>query len=131
MNGYPIDHIAVAVPSLRDAVPMYERLSGHTGSPVEELPAQGVNVTFVGPVELLEPRGPDTTVGRFIERRGSGLHHIAYRVPDISAELDRLEAQGIDLIDTEPRPGAGGHLVAFLHPRSTGGTLIELVQHQD
>lgn len=129
MNGYPIDHIAVAVPSLRDAVPMYERLSGHTSSPVEELPAQGVNVAFVGSVELLEPRGPDTTVGRFIERRGSGLHHIAYAVPDIVAALRELQAKGFDLIDQEPRPGAGGHQVAFLHPRSTGGTLIELVQH--
>ena len=129
MNGYPIDHIAVAVPSLRDAVPLYERLSGKVGSPVEELPAQGVNVVFVGEVELLEPRGPDTTVGRFIERRGGGLHHIAYRVPDIVAELARLADDGYRLIDESPRPGAGGHQVAFLHPSSTGGVLVELVQH--
>jgi len=128
MNGFPIDHVAVAVPSLRDAVPMYERLSGHRGSPVEELPAQGVNVAFVGAVELLEPRGPDTAVGRFLEKRGPGLHHIAYNVPDIEAELARMDAAGLRLIDHVPRPGAGGHLVAFLHPSATGGTLVELVQ---
>ncbi len=128
MNGYPIDHVAVAVSSLSDAVPMFERLSGAAGSPVEELPAQGVNVAFVGGVELLEPRGPDSTVARFLERRGPGLHHIAYRVPEISEALEAAKAEGFRLIDSEPRPGAGGHLVAFLHPASTGGTLIELVQ---
>jgi methylmalonyl-CoA epimerase len=128
MNGYPIDHVAVAVSSLSDAVPMFERLSGTAGSPVEELPAQGVNVAFVGGVELLEPRGPDSTVARFLERRGPGLHHIAYRVPEIVDALQVAEAQGFRLIDSEPRPGAGGHLVAFLHPSSTGGVLIEFVQ---
>jgi methylmalonyl-CoA epimerase len=128
MNGYPIDHVAVAVSSLSDAVPMFERLSGATGSPVEELPAQGVNVAFVGDVELLEPRGPESTVARFLERRGPGLHHIAYRVPEITEALESAKAEGFRLIDPEPRPGAGGHLVAFLHPASTGGILIEFVQ---
>jgi methylmalonyl-CoA epimerase len=128
MNAYPIDHVAVAVSSLSDAVPMFERLSGASGSPVEALPAQGVNVVFVGSVELLEPRGPDTTVARFLDRRGPGLHHIAYRVPDIREALRRLADEGYRLIDSEPRPGAGGHQVAFLHPASTGGVLIELVE---
>ncbi len=95
---------------------------------MEELPSQGVNVAFVGSLEFLEPRGPDTTVGRFLQRRGPGLHHIAYRVDDIGSELDRLKAEGFPLIDEEPRPGAGGHLVAFLHPSGTGGVLVELVQ---
>ncbi|NJD18774.1 MAG: methylmalonyl-CoA epimerase, partial [Gemmatimonadetes bacterium] len=88
-----------------------------------------VRVCFCGPVELLEPLGPDTTVGRFLSRRGPGLHHVAYRSHDLAAELARLAGQGIELIAARPRPGARGHLVAFLHPRSTGGILVELVQH--
>ena len=128
MNGLVVDHVAVAVPSIEEARPLYERLSGVSGSPVEELPEQGVRVLFVGEVELLEPLSPESSVARFLERRGPGLHHIAYRTPDIHAELARLAEAGFELIDTEPRPGAGGHLVAFLHPRSTGKTLVELVQ---
>lgn len=128
MNGLVVDHVAVAVPSIEEARPLYERLSGVSGSPVEELPEQGVRVLFVGEVELLEPLAPESSVARFLDRRGPGLHHIAYRTPDIHAELARLAEAGFELIDTEPRPGAGGHLVAFLHPRSTGKTLVELVQ---
>lgn len=128
MLGLVVDHVAVAVPSIGEARPLYERLSGASGSPVEELPSQGVRVAFVGQVELLEPLTPDSSVGRFLARRGSGLHHIAYRTEDLRSELDRLADAGFELIDTEPRPGAGGHLVAFLHPRSTGGVLVELVQ---
>ncbi len=128
MNGLVVDHIAIAVPSIEEARPLYERLSGATSSQLEELPAQGVRVAFVGELELLEPLTPDSSVGRFLDRRGPGFHHIAYRTPDIRAELARLTAAGYELIDQEPRPGAGGHLVAFLHPRSTGKTLVELVQ---
>lgn len=86
-------------------------------------------MALVGVVELLEPLGPDTTVGRFLERRGPALHHIAYRTTDIVAELARLESAGLRLIDREPRVGAFGHSVAFLHPSGTDGVLIELVQH--
>ncbi|TVP75344.1 MAG: methylmalonyl-CoA epimerase, partial [Gemmatimonadales bacterium] len=77
---------------------------------------------------LLEPLSPESTVGRFIEARGEGLHHVAYRVSDIEAELARLSGEGLELVDPVPRPGAGGHRVAFLHPRSTGRVLIELVE---
>lgn len=129
MNGLPVDHIAVATPSLEEAIPLYERLTGARSSPVEELPDQGVRVAFVGATELLEPLSPGSTVARFLERNGPGLHHVAYRTPDIRAELARLASQGFELIDREPRPGAGGHLVAFVHPRSTGKVLVELVQH--
>jgi methylmalonyl-CoA epimerase len=127
----PLDHVAIAVASIADVQPILESITGATGSPVETVAAQQVNVTFIGSgtgrIELLEPTAPDSTVGRFLDRRGPGLHHIAYRVPDLEAALARLAAEGYELIDETPRPGAGGHRVAFLHPRGTGGVLIELV----
>lgn len=125
----PLDHVAIAVSSIEDSALLFELVSGQPGSRPEALPSQGVRVAFCGQIELLEPLGPETTVGRFLERRGQALHHIAYRSRDLQADLDSFAAQGIELIDTEPRPGARGHLVAFLHPRSTGGILVELVQH--
>ncbi len=128
MDGFKIDHCAIAVPSITDAAATFELLTGHTCSPVEELPDQGVNVAFVGSLELIEPRGPATSVARFIERRGAGLHHIAFRVPDLSEALAKYRDSGVRLIDEEPRPGGRGHQVAFLHPTSTGGVLVELVQ---
>ncbi|HEX2166643.1 MAG TPA: methylmalonyl-CoA epimerase [Longimicrobiales bacterium] len=127
----PLDHVAIAVESIAASLPLFESLLGSSGSPVEHIPSQNVSVTFVGAgagrIELLEPSSPDSPVGRFLARRGPGLHHIAYRVPDIEAALARYAASGVELIDDVPRPGADGHLVAFLHPRSTGGVLIELV----
>ena len=128
MLSYPLDHVAVAVPSLKEACALFQLLAEDSSSPVEELPAQGVRVLFVGSIELLEPLGPDTPVGRFLQKRGQGLHHIAYRVPDLPEALSRLRAEGFDLIDETPRIGARGHLVAFLHPRTTGGVLVELVE---
>jgi methylmalonyl-CoA/ethylmalonyl-CoA epimerase len=123
-----LDHVGVAVHSIAETAHVFETLSGGTCSPPEILRAQGVRVAFVGPVELLEPLGPDTTVGRFLERRGQGLHHIAYRTQDLEADLARLHASGLQLIDREPRIGANGHRVAFVHPSSTGGVLVELVE---
>lgn len=128
MDGLTVDHIAIAVPSITDAATTFELLMGQTCSPVEELPDQGVNVAFIGSLELIEPRGPNTSVARFIESRGAGLHHIAFRVPDISMALAKYRESGVRLIDEQPRPGARGHQVAFLHPGSTGGVLVELVQ---
>ncbi len=128
MNGLPLHHVGIAVRSLGAAAATLTRLTGSQPTPAETVPGQGVRVQFLGPVELLEPLGPDTTVGRFLERRGEGLHHIAYTVVDIRSELVRLAAEGFQLIDTEPRPGAHGHRVAFLHPKDTGGVLIELVE---
>lgn len=128
MFSYSIDHVAVAVASLEEAASTFELLSGDTRSPAETLESQGVRVAFVGSVELLEPLGPDTTVGRFLQKRGPGIHHIAYRVPNLSKALHRLKSEGVTLIDKAPRTGARGHQVAFLDPRSTGGILVELVQ---
>lgn len=127
----PLDHVAIAVPSLEEACRLFELITGETSSPPETLESQGVRVAFVGSIELLEPLSPDTTVGRFLARGGTGLHHIAYRTDDIPAELKRLEEAGLQPIDREPRPGARGHHVAFLHPSTTGGILTELVQHPD
>ncbi len=125
----PLDHVGIAVTSLEEACRLFEVLLGETHSPPEVLEAQGVRIAFVGSVELLEPLGPETTIGRFLDRRGPGLHHFAYRTDDIESELTRLEAEGLELIDRVPRLGAKGHRVAFLHPSTTQGVLIELVQH--
>ncbi|MEX0836970.1 MAG: methylmalonyl-CoA epimerase [Gemmatimonadota bacterium] len=124
----PLDHVGIAVPSIEEHRVYYESLTGETCSAPVTIQSQGVRVAFVGMIELLEPTGPDTTVGRFLAKRGPGLHHIAYRTPDIEAELERARARGLRLVDETPRPGAHG-LVAFLHPSSTGGVLMELVQH--
>ena len=128
LADHPLDHVGVAVRSIEESRGLFELLSGESSSPVEVLEEQGVRVALVGTVELLEPLGPDTTVGRFLERGGQGLHHIALRAVDLERELARLEAEGVELIDRIPRPGAQGHLVAFLHPSSTGGVLVELIQ---
>lgn len=128
MNHYPLDHVAVAVPSIAESRTLFELVTGESGSPVEEIESQGVRVAFVGSIELLEPLDPEGTVARFLERRGTALHHVAFRVPDIEAALAHLKAQGLRLIDEEPRIGARGHRVAFVHPKSTQGVLMELVQ---
>ena len=131
--GLPLDHVAIAVESIDDVLPALQAVTGAGSSRRERVEAQGVELVFLGrgdgKLELLEPLGPDTAVGRFLAKRGPGLHHIAYRVPDIEATLAELADAGFELIDAKPRPGALGHRVAFLHPRSTGGVLVELVQH--
>jgi methylmalonyl-CoA epimerase len=129
---YPIDHVAIAVHSIRDALPAIELVTGAWGSRPEAVPSQGVNVAFVGSdgcrLELIEPTGPDSHVARFLERRGPGLHHVAYRVDDLQTVLERMAASGVELIDRVPRRGAHGRLIAFIHPRSFNGVLTELVQ---
>ncbi len=129
MNGLTLDHIGVAVASIRASAATFEPITGATCSSIEELPGHDVNVAFVGSIELIEPRSSASPVARFLARRGPGIHHIAYRVSDLRATLQDLNTRGFRLIDEEPRPGARGHLVAFIHPKATGGTLIELVQH--
>lgn len=127
-----VDHIGVAVASLEQALPVWEGKLGLRAKGVEDVPSQGVRVCFLPlgglKFELLEPASPDSAIARFLEKRGPGLHHVAYEVPDVRAALAEAEAQGLQLIDRAPRPGAAGKLVAFLHPRATGGVLTELVQ---
>jgi methylmalonyl-CoA/ethylmalonyl-CoA epimerase len=131
VTNRPIDHVAVAVHSIEESRGLFELLAGEPCSQPETLADRGVRVAFVGFIELLEPLGPETTVGRFLDRRGPALHHIAYRSDDLEGDLARLEAEGIELIDRVPRAGAGGHRVAFLQPAATGGVLIELVERAD
>lgn len=127
----PLDHIGIAVPSLATALPLYELLTGAPGSLPEAVPGQRVTVVFVGSgegrIELIEPADAASPIARFLKRRGPGLHHLAYRADDIDRALAECIAAGFEAIDGTPRPGAHGRRVAFLHPRSTGGVLIELV----
>jgi methylmalonyl-CoA/ethylmalonyl-CoA epimerase len=128
----PVDHIAIAVPSIELARPIFERMTGGPASGRERVESQGVDVVFIGTgaarIELLEPHTAESAVGRFLAKRGQGLHHIAYRVDDLAATLASLAAAGTELIDRTPREGAHGRLVAFIHPRSAAGVLVELVQ---
>ena len=132
MPELPLDHVAIAVESIDASLPALELLTGSKATARERVESQNVDVVFIGTgstrIELIQPTSADSTVARFLERRGPGLHHIAYRTPDIDAELARLEAAGVRLIDRTARPGAGGHRVAFIHPKSTGGVLVELVE---
>lgn len=128
MPSHPFDHVAVAVRSIEESRALFELVTGEPCSPVEELPGQGVDVAFVGSVELLEPREPDTPVGRFLERNGPGLHHVAFRVPSLERAVEEFESRGLRVVDDGIRPGARGHRVVFLHPASTGKVLIELVE---
>lgn len=127
----PTHHVGVAVEHLDSAIERY-RAFGLVLDYVEELPAAGVRAAFLksegASVELIEPLTPASPVARFLTRRGEGLHHVAFAVIDIPAELTRLEKLGFQLVDRAPRPGARGSQVAFLHPRSAHGVLIELVQ---
>ncbi len=127
-----IDHIGVATDDLEASLALYEGPMAMSLSHRETVEEQGVEAVLldVGDchVELLSPLGPDTPVGKFLERKGPGLHHVAYRVDDISAALAQLADAGIELIDSEPRTGIRQSQVAFLHPRSTGGVLTEIVQ---
>jgi methylmalonyl-CoA/ethylmalonyl-CoA epimerase len=127
-----IDHIGVAVEDIDAAIALYEGSFEMTLAHRETVESQGVEAVLLdvgeGHVELLAPLGPDTPVGKFLARGGQGLHHVAYAVEDIGATLQRIAATGIELIDSEPRTGIRGSRVAFLHPRSTGGVLTEIVE---
>lgn len=127
-----VDHIGVAVEDLDAAIELYEQSYAMRLVHREVVSEQGVEAVLLdvgeNHVELLKPLGADTPVGRFLARRGPGLHHVAYQVADIEATLDRLRAQGIALIDEQPRTGIRNSRVAFLHPRSSGGVLTEIVQ---
>lgn len=127
-----VDHIGIATRSIEEALKFWRDALGLEVMHTETVEEQGVNIAMlpVGEprVELLEPTGPASPVAKFLEKRGPGLHHVAVRVSDIRASLARLKREGTRLIDEEPRVGAGGCLVAFVHPSASGGVLLELVE---
>jgi methylmalonyl-CoA epimerase len=125
-----IEHIAIAVKDLEEAVSVFSSILGNPDSGREVVESEQVNIAFFdlgsARIELLEPTAEASPVGRFLERRGPGLHHIALAVPDIETALSRCRAAGLQTVGEAPRIGAGGRRVAFLHPGSTGGVLLEL-----
>jgi methylmalonyl-CoA/ethylmalonyl-CoA epimerase len=127
-----IDHIGIATRGIQDAAKFYRDVLGLEVAETEEVPEQKVRAAMLpigeSRIELLEATSEDSPISRFLEKRGPGIHHIAVRVDDIRAALANLRAKGARLIDEEPRQGAGGCLVAFVHPSSTCGVLLELVQ---
>jgi len=127
-----IDHIGVAVEDIDAAIELYRDSFEMELAHRETVESQGVEAVLLdvgdGHVELLAPLGPDTPVGKYLAKNGTGLHHVAYAVDDIDAALEKIAAAGIQLIDSEPRTGIRDSRVAFLHPRSTGGVLTEIVE---
>ena len=127
-----LNHVGIAVRSINASVPVFSALFPQERVEVEEVADQGVRVAFLrtGPctLELTEATRPDSPVAKFIEKRGEGVHHLSFEVDDVQAELDRLRTAGVRLVDERPRRGAGGALIAFIHPSSTNGVLIELSQ---
>jgi methylmalonyl-CoA/ethylmalonyl-CoA epimerase len=127
-----IDHVGVAVEDIEAALAIYSDALGMPLVHRELMAEQGVDAALLdvgdGHIELLQPLGPETPVGKFIARRGPGLHHVAYRVADVEQTLHALAAAGMRLIDEQPRTGIRGTRVAFVHPASTGGVLTEIVQ---
>src|SRR6185436_7570509 len=129
-----IDHIGIATRQLDEGLAVWRDALGLTVDTTEEISEQGVRVAMLAVgdthVELLEALSPDSAVGKFVAKRGPGIHHIAVQVDNIAASLADLKSKGVRLIDETPRIGAGGCLVAFVHPASTSGVLLELVQHR-
>lgn len=130
-----LDHVGIAVADLDEALRFYRDVLRLAVDPPEEVASQGVRVRFVQTgsvrVELLEATSPDSPVAAFLRTRGPGLHHVAFAVHDLAATLAALQARGVRLVDTAPRPGAHGTRVAFVHPASAHGVLVELVEKPD
>ena len=128
----PAHHVGIAVWRLDEAVERYRAL-GLQPEIIEDVPSEGVRVAFLPAgavkIELLESLRADGVIARFLERRGEGLHHLAFATDDIRRAMTRLKSEGFELVDPEPRPGAHGRLVAFVHPHSAHGVLLELVQN--
>jgi methylmalonyl-CoA epimerase len=130
-NDFRIDHLGIAVRSLDAALEFYQQQLGFSVNLRETVDQEKVNVAMLpvgeSRIELIEATTPDSVIAKFVEKRGEGLHHVAIRVPDLAATVERLKAKGARLLN-DPRPGAGGHLYVFIHPSSTGGVLLELIQ---
>ena len=129
MNLTHIEHLGIAVKSLEEAIPYYENVLGLKCYAIEEVADQKVKTAFfkIGQtkLELLEPTSPESTIAAFIEKRGEGIHHLAFATDDVAACLSEAEEKGVRLIDKAPRPGAEQMMIAFIHPKSTKGVLTE------
>jgi len=127
-----IEHIGIAVKDLERSNLLFEKLLGKAHYKIEEVVSEGVKTSFfiAGPnkIELLEATNDDSPIAKFIKNRGEGLHHIAFEVDDIEAEIERLKTEGFEVLNMKPKKGADNKLVAFLHPKSTNGVLVELCQ---
>ena len=130
-----LSHVGIAVRDLTESVRLYSTLLGTSPGRTETVGDQGVRIAFfpVGEVsvELTEPTGPGSPIARFLEKRGEGVHHLSFRVGNLVEEIERLRKAGYRMIDAKPRLGAGGTMIAFVHPKSTGGVLIELCEEKD
>jgi methylmalonyl-CoA epimerase len=130
--SHGLDHLGVAVPSLEEALRLYRDLLGLELLEMETVESDGVRVAILelggGHLELLEPTGPDSPVAKFLQKRGPGIHHLALSVSDCATALQAFAEAGVQMLDDTPRPGAGGKLIGFCHPKSTGGMLLELCQ---
>ncbi|MEO8886098.1 MAG: methylmalonyl-CoA epimerase [Mucilaginibacter sp.] len=130
-----VEHIGIAVNNLEAAGSLYEKLLNTTIYKTEEIATEGVKTAFLqtGPnkIELLEALSADSPIAKFITQKGEGIHHIAFEVGDIVAEMARLKSEGFVLLSDEPKPGADNKLVCFVHPKSAGGVLVELVQERN
>jgi len=129
-----IEHIGIAVKSIAASNELFAKLFNAKAYKLEEVASEGVNTSFfqVGPnkIELLEATRPDSPIAKFIEKKGEGMHHIAFEVDDILSEMKRLQAEGFTLLNTEPKAGADNKLICFIHPKDTNGVLIELCQEK-
>ena len=127
-----IEHIGIAVKDLNNSNELFKKLFGQAHYKTEEVQSEGVNTSFFqigeNKIELLEATNPDSPIAKFIDKKGEGIHHIAFDVADIRAEMKRLESEGFVLLNQEPKHGADNKLVCFLHPKGTNGVLIELCQ---
>ena len=127
-----IEHIGIAVKSIAASNELFAKLFNAKAYKLEEVASEGVNTSFfqVGPnkIELLEATRPDSPIAKFIEKKGEGMHHIAFEVDDILSEMKRLQAEGFTLLNAEPKAGADNKLICFIHPKDTNGVLIELCQ---
>ena len=127
-----LTHIGIAVKNLDNSSRVFSKLFGMNQSHTEEVAEQKVKAMFFkigeGGAELLEPMNPDSTIAKYIEKHGEGVHHLSFEVDDIDAEIARLKKEGFQMIDEEPRVGADGFKIAFLHPKSTNGVLVEISQ---
>lgn len=129
-----LEHLGIAVKSLNDSVPVFEKIFNKKATDIEKVSEQKVRVCKIKlencDIEILEPTDPESPIAKFIEKRGEGIQHVSFEVPDIKQSLNELKEGGVRLINEEPRTGAEGMLIAFLHPKSTAGILMELAQHQ-